>query len=214
QHTVRALVQRALASCDLRDTVPQDLAAQLQLVGFAEAVRYLHAPPPDAPLGALESRTHPAWVRIKFDELLAQQLSMRTSYRRRRARSAPALPARGHLVRRFLAGLPFELTAAQHRAVAEIRSDLTRAHPMQRLLQGDVGSGKTVVAAAAALQAIENGWQVAVMAPTEILAEQHFLKFSAWLAPLGVDVRWIAGGQAKRLREAARSRLLAAEPLV
>ncbi|MPZ44479.1 MAG: ATP-dependent DNA helicase RecG [Betaproteobacteria bacterium] len=214
QHTVRALVSRALAQCDLGDTLPQALAAELKLPGFAEAVRFLHAPPPDVALDALEERSHPAWVRIKFDELLAQQLSMRSSYRRRRLRAAPALPARGHLLRKLLDTLPFALTPAQHRAVAQIRSDLARAHPMQRLLQGDVGSGKTVVAAAAALQAIENGWQVAVMAPTEILAEQHYLKFSAWLAPLGVEVIWIAGGQGKRPRALARKRLLEAQPLV
>jgi ATP-dependent DNA helicase RecG len=214
QHTLRLLVARALAQCDLRDTLSHAVLAELGMPGFAEAIRYLHGPPPDAPIAALEARTHPAWRRIKLDELLAQQLSMRASYRRRRKRSAPALPARGHLVRKFLRQLPFELTPAQHRALAQIRSDMAGPHPMQRLLQGDVGSGKTVVAAAAALQAVENGWQVAVMAPTEILAEQHYLKLSAWLAPLGVEVLWLAGGQAKRSRAAVRKRLLEAGPLV
>jgi ATP-dependent DNA helicase RecG len=113
-----------------------------------------------------------------------------------------------------MASLPFELTPAQHRVLAEIRADLNRPHPMQRLLQGDVGSGKTIVAAAAALQAIENDWQVAVMAPTEILAEQHFVKFDAWLRPLGIDVVWICGSQKKREREAARARLLGGEAMV
>ncbi|MCC7081277.1 MAG: ATP-dependent DNA helicase RecG [Burkholderiales bacterium] len=214
QPTVRALVGRALAQCELGETLPQALLAELKLPGFAEAVRFLHAPPPDVALEALEKRSHPAWARIKFDELLAQQLCMRSSYRRRRRRAAPALPARGHLLRKLLDSLPFALTPAQHRVIAQIRADLARAHPMQRLLQGDVGSGKTVVAVAAALQAIENDWQAAVMAPTEILAEQHYLKFSAWLAPLGVEVMWIAGGQGKRPRAAARKRLLEARPLI
>jgi ATP-dependent DNA helicase RecG len=214
QHSLRALITRALAASDLRDTISQPALAELDLAGFEGSIRYLHAPPANAPLAALDQRSHPAWVRIKLDELLAQQLSMRTSYRRRRMHSAPALRARGQLVRKLLDSLPFALTPAQHRAVAQIRSDLAQAHPMQRLLQGDVGSGKTVVAAVAALQAIENGWQVAVMAPTEILAEQHYLKFTSWLAPLGVEVAWFSGGQGKRPRAAARQRLLAAGPLV
>lgn len=214
QHTLRALIKRALDACDLRDTLSEAVLAEHRLAGFAESVRFLHAPPASADSLALEQRVHPAWTRIKFDELLAQQISMRASHDRRGKRTAPKLPARGHLARRMMALLPFELTAAQHRVLAEVRTDLARPHPMQRLLQGDVGSGKTVVAALAALQAIENDWQVAVMAPTEILAEQHYAKFQAWLAPLEIDVVWMSGAQKKRERESARARLLSGEARV
>jgi ATP-dependent DNA helicase RecG len=214
QHVLRGLIKRALSACDLGDTLTEHTLAELHLGGFEKAVRYLHHPPPSADLASLENRQHPAWTRIKFDELLAQQLSMRASHNRRLRRGAPALPARGHLTRRLIEGLPFTLTRAQHRALAELRADLGRAHPMQRLLQGDVGSGKTVVAAACALQAIENGWQVAVMAPTEILAEQHYAKFTQWLSPLDVDVAWVAGGQKKRDRTAALARVASAEAMI
>jgi ATP-dependent DNA helicase RecG len=140
---------------------------------------------------------------MKFDELLAQQLSMRLHRERRRAAGAPALAPRGHLTRALVQRLPFELTRAQRRAWREIEGDLARLHPMQRLLQGDVGSGKTVVAALAAAQCVENGRQVAVMAPTEILAEQHYRKLAGWLAPLAVKVAWLAGGLARRDKRAA-----------
>jgi ATP-dependent DNA helicase RecG len=207
QHTLRALVKRALQSCDLRDTLSEPLLAELRLGGFAEAVSYLHHPPPSADQQALQDRAHPAWTRIKFDELLAQQLSMRIMRERRRRRGAPQLPVRGSLTKKLLDSLPFKFTRAQNRALAEVRADLARPHPMQRLLQGDVGSGKTIVAAAAALQAIENDWQVAVMAPTEILAEQHFAKFSGWLEPLGIEVAWLAGAQKKRERSRSLERI-------
>ena len=141
-------------------------------------------PPPDVSVEALQARTHPAWRRIKFDELLAQQLSMRLHYRQRRSHAAPALAQKNKLAKLLLKQLAFELTAAQIKVSAEISRDLAASHPMQRLLQGDVGSGKTIVAALAALQAIENGFQAALMAPTEILAEQHFQKLSAWFDPL------------------------------
>ena len=140
---------------------------------------------------------------MKFDELLAQQLSMRLHHERRNRVRAHPLLQHSNMSRALLASVPFKLTRAQTRVVAEIRNDLTRPHPMQRLLQGDVGSGKTIVAALAALQAIESGYQAAVMAPTEILAEQHYRKFTAWLAPLGVDVVWLAGSLKKKERENA-----------
>jgi ATP-dependent DNA helicase RecG len=214
QQALRTLVQRGLQSCDLRDTLPESLLAEQRLGGFGEAVRYLHNPPPSADQAALQERRHPAWTRIKFDELLAQQLSMRIHRAARRKRGAPRLPAKGTLTRELLGSLPFKLTRAQNRALAEIRADLSQPQPMQRLLQGDVGSGKTIVAAAAALQAIENGWQVAVMAPTEILAEQHHLKLQGWLAPLGIDVAWLAGAQSKRARAEALERLGSASAMV
>jgi len=138
-----------------------------------------------------------SWRRIRFDELLAEQISLRRAYIARRARGAPALPGSGKLTGQLLAQLSFKLTVAQERAWGEIAFDLGQAHPMQRLLQGDVGSGKTVVAALALLQAVENGWQGALMAPTEILAEQHWRKLTYWLTPLGLEVAWLSGSLKK-----------------
>ena len=207
QPPLRKLIARALASADLSETLPLQLRAELGLAAFEESLRMLHNPPPDAPQAALQDRTHPAWRRIKFDELLAQQLSMRLHHRRRRAASAPALSLPGPLCEKLLGELPFRLTHAQARALAQIQADLARPHPMQRLLQGDVGSGKTVVAALAAIQAVESGCQVAVMAPTEILADQHFTRLCGWLAPLGVEVTWLTGSLAKKDKRAALARV-------
>ncbi len=203
QATLQRLIGNALESIDLDDTLPAELLAQRKLAGFRDSVRYLHHPPPAAELALLERRAHPAWRRVKFDELLAQQLSMRIHYDKRKQITAPSLVPRVALTRALLDALPFALTKPQQRAAGEISADLARAYPMQRLLQGDVGSGKTIVAALAALQAIENGFQVAIMAPTEILAEQHFAKFSGWLTRLGVTVAWLGGNlAAKPKREA------------
>ena len=152
QDTLRKLIERALVSEKLEETLPEDLLKRLKLPRFRDAVFFLHNPSPEVAQEALQSRTHPAWRRMKFDELLAQQLSMRVHRERRRGLGAPALHARGDLVEKLLTALPFTLTGAQARVAAQIRDDLTRPHPMQRLLQGDVGSGKTVVAALAALQ--------------------------------------------------------------
>jgi ATP-dependent DNA helicase RecG len=207
QPTLRRLIADALAQEDLSDTLPVDLRAGLGLPGFDESVRTLHNPAPDASQDALQARSHPAWRRVKFDELLAQQLSMRLHRRRRQQARAPALSGTQVLSRALRAALPFRLTTAQERALAQICADLGRPHPMQRLLQGDVGSGKTIVAALAALQAVEAGCQVAVMAPTEILAEQHHAKFSAWLAPLGVQVSWLAGSLSRKDKRAAAARI-------
>jgi ATP-dependent DNA helicase RecG len=207
QSALRKLIAQALARCDLRDSLSADVRDSLKLIPFEDAVRYLHAPPPGADAASLEQRTHPAWTRVKFDELLAQQLSMTMHYRARLARSAAPLPRRadGGLTQALLDTLPFRLTGAQERAWGEIENDLAHPHPMNRLLQGDVGSGKTVIAALAALRAVESGQQVAVMAPTEILAEQHYRKFGEWLAPLGVGVSRLSGAQkaAERRRVAA-----------
>ena len=211
QDALRRLIERALSECDLGDTLPDEVSAALRLPHFKEAVRYLHNPPPSAPQGDLVERRHPAWRRVKFDELLAQQLSMRLHYRRRRAAAAPALEPRGTLTRALLERLPFELTRAQRRALAQVQHDLAQAHPMQRLLQGDVGSGKTIVAALAALQCMENGCQVAVMAPTEILAEQHYHKFKAWLPDAHSDLVWLAGSLRKKERESALARVATGE---
>jgi ATP-dependent DNA helicase RecG len=201
QQALRKLIGRALATCDLHDTLPHAVMQEYQLAAFADSVNYLHEPPPDAPLAALESREHWAWQRLIFDELLAQQLSMRRHYARRRSLSAPALPSKKLLSKALLAALPFSLTGAQGRAFEEISRDLSARHPMQRLLQGDVGSGKTIVAALACAQAIENKFQAAVMAPTEILAEQHYRKLHEWFSPLGIQVAWIAASVPKRARD-------------
>jgi hypothetical protein len=160
--------------------------AAMRWLNCVAAVQRLHRPPPGADLDALVARTDAAWTRIKFDELLAQQLALRAARDRRAARAAPALTGPTALTQSLRAQLPFALTAAQQRVWLEVERDLAAARPMHRLLQGDVGSGKTVVAALAAARAIECGYQAALMAPTELLAEQHFARIAPWLAPLGV----------------------------
>ncbi len=212
QETLRKLAARALEQADLADTLPEPVRRKLKLPAFAEAVRALHNPAPDADAEALVGHTDPAWRRIKFDELLAQQLSMRLHYERRNRIRAHPLLQHSQLSKALLAALPFKLTRAQSRVLEQISTDLTRPHPMQRLLQGDVGSGKTIVAALAALQAIESGYQTAVMAPTEILAEQHYRKFSAWLRPLDIDVAWLSGSLKKKEREKALASIESDKP--
>lgn len=204
QPTLRKLVARALEQPEaFTDTLPEAVRAAIGLSDLASTLRLLHNPPAGVSLATLEDHSHPAWQRLKFDELLAQQLSMRQHRRERQLQSAPVLPGPGALCAAFRAALPFALTAAQERALSEIRSDLARAHPMQRLLQGDVGSGKTVVAALICIQALDHGHQAVFLAPTEILAEQHFQKLSGWLAPLGIRCAWVAGGQRKSERSQA-----------
>jgi len=205
QDALRKRVLRALHGDPslLAETLPPWTRAPRRLWGFAEAVQYLHEPPTDASQIALDERRHPAWTRLKFDELIAQQLSLKLHRRARARRKAPRLSGDGSLTRTLLERLPFALTRAQSRVIGEIRRDLSRGIPMQRLLQGDVGSGKTIVAAMAALQAIESGYQVVFMAPTEILVEQHYRKLSAWLADLPIAIAWMAGGlPAKERRKA------------
>ena len=204
QPLLRRTIAKALERIELAETVPASLRERYHLPAIDAAIRLIHNPPPDVSQEALSSRSHPAWQRIKFDELLAQQLSLARAHAARRARTAPILQSGGTLVRRFLAQLPFVLTAAQARVVREIEADLAQAHPMQRLLQGDVGSGKTVVAAIAALHAIDAGYQAVLMAPTEILAEQHFRKLSEWIEELGVPVAWLTGSLKKKAKGAAR----------
>src|SRR6185312_13617366 len=203
QTELRTRVLQELESADLEDTLPPQLKSAYGVTGFADSVRLLHRPPPGIALAALADRTHEAWQRMKFDELLAQQLSMRFAYQKRHARRAHALPARGALVRHFMERLPFKLTQAQERAVRDVLGDVAAPRPMQRLLQGDVGSGKTVVAAIACLAAVDAGWQAAVMAPTEILSEQHYRKFSEWLLPLGITIGWLHGKVRKQEKLAA-----------
>ena len=203
---LQKLINRALGEGDLTDTLPDEIRQRLKLPGFGRSLHFLHRPPPGTELDALHARNHPAWKRVKFDEVLAQQLSLRRAYLARREQGAPVLVARDDLGARLVDQLPFGLTGAQLRAMAEIAADLAQPYPMQRLLQGDVGAGKTIVAALAACQTISAGWQAAFMAPTEILAEQHYLKLRDWLEPLGVRVAWLSGSlksKAKREQLAA-----------
>lgn len=215
QAYIRKAVQAGLQRADLRDTVPPEFAPRLGLQSawtLRETLQFLHHPGPDTSLAALEDRSHPAWQRLKAEELLAQQLSQLQSKRERDRLRAPALPLRpGGLHEQFLKVVPFALTNAQRRVSEEIARDLARPVPMHRLLQGDVGSGKTVVAALAATIAIDAGWQCALMAPTEILAEQHFRKLVGWLEPLGLTVAWLTGGQKKKEREGMLERIASGE---
>jgi len=214
QAYLRKAVLGGLRRADLSETLPAPVLASLQdslrglrapLMSLRQALEYLHHPGPDVSLASLEDHSHPAWQRLKAEELLAQQLSQLKAKLERDALRAPSLqPLSGGLHERLLAVLPFALTAAQRRVGEEIARDLQRSVPMHRLLQGDVGSGKTVVAALAAAIAIDSGWQCALMAPTEILAEQHFAKLIGWLEPLleplGKRVAWLTGSQKKKQR--------------
>ncbi len=204
QAYLRKVVAGALARADLDELIPPELlpgGAHARLPTLREALHTLHHPAHDQSVSALEDRAHPAWQRLKFEELLAQQLSQLQARRERAVLRAPALVAQpGGLHEKLLAVLPFALTGAQQRVSHEVAHDLAQARPMHRLLQGDVGSGKTVVAALAAAVAIDAGWQCALMAPTEILAEQHFRKLIDWLTPLGIEVAWITGSQRSKQR--------------
>ncbi|RXZ44842.1 ATP-dependent DNA helicase RecG [Crenobacter cavernae] len=198
QPVLRRMIAAEVKVQNLADTLPADLKQRLDLADFGHAVRLLHSPTPEYSARDLTDPMLPAWQRLKFDELLAQQLSMRLAYRARRKGRAVPLVGTGTLRTRLAEQLPFALTGAQAKVLEEIDADLAKTHPMHRLLQGDVGSGKTIVAAMAALSAIEAGYQVALMAPTEILAEQHYLKLSGWLEPLGVKVVWLSGSLRKK----------------
>lgn len=211
QATLRRLIQAALNQVELHDTLPAEILSELNLPAFAAAVRLLHAPPPEYSQTQLHSGTLPAWQRLKFDELLAQQLSMRIARDKRLTATALPLRGDGSLSQKLLPTLPFALTAAQQRCLDEIRTDLAAAHPMHRLLQGDVGSGKTIVAALTVLTALEAGFQAALMAPTEILAEQHYTKFAAWFAALGIPVAHLAGSLKKKEKEAIKAALASGE---
>ncbi len=198
QAALQRCIARALALEDLSDTLPDAWRTALGLPAFQDCVALLHRPTPGISLEALDQRQHPAWQRLKFDELLAQQISMRFHHQARLTQSAPVLQCTQAQRNRLLERLPFRLTGAQHRALEQIESDLARPYPMHRLLQGDVGSGKTVVAALACLHAISAGFQAALMAPTEILAEQHFRKIEHLLQPLGITTVWMTGSLRKK----------------
>ncbi len=203
QGALRKAIGIALKHADLSETLPAYIYQTFQFPSFSDSLQALHHPAPQADRQALENKTTAEWQRLAFDELLAQQLSMRKHYARRRSVDAPQFSPSKNLVSALLKSLPFALTQAQQKVALEIEHDLTNAHPMQRLLQGDVGSGKTIVACMAALQSIESGWQVAFMAPTEILAEQHYQKMLLWLTPLNIQIAWLTGSQSKKDRELA-----------
>jgi ATP-dependent DNA helicase RecG len=209
QGLIRKAIDRVLAREQAKPTqqdyLPDAVREHLRLPALLPALKVLHHPPPDVAHASLHQRTHPAWQRIKFDELLAQQLSLTRARDARRERAATPLAQKPKLTQQLLAGLPFELTAAQQRVWQEILADLAQPYPMHRLLQGDVGSGKTVVAALACLHAIGHGMQAALMAPTELLAEQHFRKVANWLAPLGIRTVWLTGSLKKAEKAAAQA---------
>jgi ATP-dependent DNA helicase RecG len=227
QPYLRRAIVTALGRVDLSETLPPGSpppplqwhapSGGPSLWSLREALMFLHHPAPDVALSTLEDHSHPAWQRLKAEELLAQQLSQAQSRHERLQRRAPVLTTQHQpqgglsLPEQLLAVLPFALTAAQRRVGAEIAHDLARPQPMHRLLQGDVGSGKTIVAALAATIAIDAGWQCALMAPTEILAQQHFTKLIGWLEPLlaarGQSVAWLVGGQKKKERSAMLERI-------
>jgi ATP-dependent DNA helicase RecG len=208
QKRLAGLIERALTllpSDEALELLPADLRKVHKLSSLRAALLYVHRPPPDADLANLALGAHPAQQRLAFEELLTQHLSLKRLRAQLRRHAAPVLHGDGKLRARFLEQLPFTPTRAQQRVTAEVMRDLAKAAPMLRLVQGDVGSGKTVVAALAALAAVEAGYQAALMAPTELLAEQHFRNFHKWMAPLGVDVVWLAG----KLKGKARATALA-----
>ncbi len=213
QTTLRRLIEQAMqfVRAGLPDLLPDGLAGP-GLPGLLEALETVHRPTPDCDIEAMQAGTHPACRRLALEELLAHQLSLRQfRYQARRERRAPVLRGDHRLRRQLIASLPFALTAAQQRVADQIGTDLARAEPMLRLVQGDVGSGKTVVAALAALQAVECGQQAAVMAPTELLAEQHYQGFRSWLEPLEVEVAWLSGKLPAAQRRTMLERIASAD---
>ncbi len=191
----------------LPEWLPDSLLKRFRLPDLAKALSYLHRPPADADQAALLEGRHPAQQRLAFEELMAHQLSLRETRQRLQRQQAVALPAKGALNEHFMRRLAFKLTSAQQRVLSEVAADLSSTRPMMRLVQGDVGSGKTVVAALAAMQAVEAGCQVALMAPTELLAEQHLRVFEQWLEPLGLTVGWLSGRHKGRQREQLLAKL-------
>ncbi|MCO1623411.1 ATP-dependent DNA helicase RecG [Pseudomonas putida] len=217
QQRLRLLCQQSLALLgprSLPDWLPDELARDYQLAPLDEAIRYLHNPPADADLDELAEGQHWAQHRLAFEELLTHQLSQQRLRESLRSLRAPVLPKATHLQAQYLANLGFQPTGAQQRVANEIAYDLSQHEPMMRLVQGDVGAGKTVVAALAALQALEAGYQVALMAPTEILAEQHYITFKRWLEPLGIEVAWLAGKLKGKARAASLEQIANGAPMV
>jgi len=205
--TDQALALMRRGELELEELLPGTLLEQLKLLPLTDALDYIHRPPPDADVAALALRDHPTQKRLALEELLAHNLSMQKLHRLQRARIAPAMAAGAKLEIAFMKRLAFELTGAQRRVAGEISDDLAQNRPMLRLVHGDVGSGKTVIAALAALRAADNGYQTAITAPTELLAEQHFRVFSAWLEPLGINPVWLSGKVTGKKRTEALARI-------
>ncbi|WP_394166428.1 ATP-dependent DNA helicase RecG [Neptunomonas phycophila] len=204
QNRMRALIAQALSwleTGNLTELIPADMRQQWRLPELKTSLKYLHAPPVDANVDQLQKGMHPSQRRLAFEELLAHHLTLLQLRQKVQQDGAPAFMSTGLYTQPFLDGLPFAMTNAQLRVCGEVARDLEKPIPMLRLVQGDVGSGKTVVAAYAALQAVENNFQAAVMAPTEILAEQHFQNFTQWAEPLGLKVAWLAGKVKGKQRE-------------
>ncbi|NQD74237.1 ATP-dependent DNA helicase RecG [Pseudomonas sp. CM27] len=217
QQRLRLLCQQSLSLLgprSLPDWLPDELARDYQLAPLDDAIRYLHNPPADADLDELAEGQHWAQHRLAFEELLTHQLSQQRLRESLRSLRAPVLPKAKRLQAQYLANLGFQPTGAQQRVANEIAYDLSQHEPMLRLVQGDVGAGKTVVAALAALQALEAGYQVALMAPTEILAEQHYITFKRWLEPLGIEVAWLAGKLKGKARVSALEQIANGAPMV
>jgi ATP-dependent DNA helicase RecG len=191
---------RMMSDSPPEELLPNAVRKSLALPELADAINYLHRPPPDADVDRLLAGKHPCQMRLAFEELLAHYLSLRSLRALAQTESAQPLNAGNEQIDRFTATLPFELTRAQQRVVTEILGDMAEPHPMMRLIQGDVGSGKTVVAAIACLMAIGSGVQAAIMAPTELLAEQHWHNFTAWLKPLNIEPTWLSGSQGTKAR--------------
>jgi ATP-dependent DNA helicase RecG len=206
QRTLRGVVNKALLQLNdhpewLPDYLPLSVQQELHLPSLIEALNYIHNPPSDAPVSLLENRQHPTQQRLAFEELLAHTLSLQQVRSKLQEHHAPSLLAAHELSQRFLAELPFSLTRAQQRVWQDIQTDAAKSSPMLRLVQGDVGSGKTVVAALAMLQAVANGYQAALMAPTELLAEQHYYNISRWLEPLDIPLAWLSGSLKGKKRQ-------------
>ncbi len=206
QLSFRKLIQQALTLLNTEHVLPELLPDEARLHDAAhyqldDALRFVHQPPPDVDIALLLDKKHPTQRRLAYEELLAQQLSLRLVKQQAQDYAAPVFLPNGHLYRAMMASLPFSLTSAQDKVLTEITNDMQQAIPMQRLVQGDVGSGKTVVAALALLAAVDAGYQAAMMAPTELLAEQHFQTLTRWFAPLGVNVGWCVGKQTAAQRQ-------------
>ncbi len=223
QASMRALTDQALSRLlastasttrgeeHLQELLPDEVLTQLGMPPLAQAIHYVHRPPVEASQRDLAEGSHPAQQRLAFEELLAQQLSMQQLRQKNRAQRAPSLAVKGVLRQQLLAQLPFQLTGAQQRVIDEVIHDMQQASPMQRLVQGDVGCGKTVVAALAVLQAVEAGYQAVVMAPTELLAEQHRQNFAQWLLPLSIEMAWLSGRSKGKVRSAALAQIRSGE---
>ncbi|WP_419537239.1 ATP-dependent DNA helicase RecG [Endozoicomonas sp.] len=218
QQRIRSLCEQALKlladESSLQELLPVDIRQKYRLSSLVEAVRLLHQPPPEESMILLSEGRHPAQQRLAFEELLAHNLSLQQLRRRVQSIGGFAMPPENRLTRQLLEQLPFSLTSAQQRVTDDVSQDMATQLPMLRLVQGDVGSGKTVVAALAALQAVENGYQAAVMAPTEILAEQHQFNFSNWLKPLGISMAFLSGKTKGKKRQETLDQIASGEAMV